>query len=440
MTTRSKRLAVLATALLLGSGAAACGSGESDGGSSGGKTSITFWDDNGGPARTPVWQHIIAEFQKANPTIEVKYVGIPIAQVQQKYDTAIAGGGLPDVGGVSTAMLSSLVAQKALDPVDDRISGGALNGKLNEQVVNTVKATVPDGKTYMVPMSTNMGIFWYRTDWFKEAGLEAPKTWDDFFSATEKLTDTAKNRYGFTIRGGAGSIAQMLEVVYGQSGITEIFDASGKATVNDPKNVAALERLAGLYKKVTPEADVSNDYAKMVAQFDGGNIGIMQHNLGSYQDHLKTLGADKVAAMAVPKADNGVQAILSNPVSGIGVFAAGEKKDAAYKFAEFAASKAMNSYWAEKTGVLPANTEVNDEPWIDGLQHISTAVKVLNDPATKVVQMPYHLPEFNAITKTDMEPEFQKVLQGNLTAKAFLDAFAAKLTEAQASYKQRNGG
>ncbi|GAA2892203.1 sugar ABC transporter substrate-binding protein [Streptosporangium fragile] len=439
MTARSKRLAVLATALVLGTGAAACGS-EEPSGSSGGKTTITFWDDNGGPARTPVWQHIIAEFQKANPTIEVKYVGIPIAQVQQKYDTAIAGGGLPDVGGVSTAMLSSLVAQKALDPVDDRISGGALNGKLNEQVVNTVKATVPDGKTYMVPMSTNMGIFWYRTDWFKEAGLEPPKNWDDFFAATEKLTDKAKNRYGFTIRGGAGSIAQMLEVVYAQSGITEIFDASGKATVNDPKNVAALERLAGLYNKVTPEADVSNDYAKMVAQFDGGNIGIMQHNLGSYQDHLKTLGADKVAAMAVPKSDSGVQAILSNPVAGIGVFSSGEKKDAAYKFAEFAASKAMNSYWAEKTGVLPANTEVNDEPWISELQHISEAVRVLNDPATKVVQMPYHLPEFNAITKTDMEPEFQKVLQGSLTAKAFMDTFAAKLTEAQTSYKQRNGG
>ncbi|MFJ2032435.1 ABC transporter substrate-binding protein [Streptosporangium sp. NPDC087985] len=434
MAARSRRLAILATALMLGTGLAACGSDSADG-----KTAITFWDDNGGPARTPVWQHIIAEFQKENPTITVNYVGIPIAQVQQKYDTAIAGGGLPDVGGVTTAMLSSLVAQKALDPVDDRISGGALNGKLNEQVAMTVKATVPDGKTYMVPLSTNMGVFWYRTDWFKEAGLEAPKSWDDFFAATEKLTNTAKNRYGFTIRGGAGSIAQMMEVMYGQSGITEIFDASGKATVNDPKNVAALTRLAGLYKKVTPEADISNDYVKMVAQFDGGTVAIMQHNLGSFNDHVKTLGKDNVAAMAVPKSDTGVQTVLSNPIAGIGLFATGEKKDAAYKFAEFAASKAMNSYWAEQTGVLPANTDVNGEPWIQELQHIAEAVKVLNDPEAKVVQMPYYLPEFNAITKTDMEPEFQKVLQGTLPAKDFLDTFAAKLTAAQASYKERNG-
>jgi multiple sugar transport system substrate-binding protein len=439
MISRAKRLAILVVTVTMGTGLAACGSDEPSA-SEGGKTTLTFWDDNGGPARTPVWRHIIAEFNKANPGIQVRYVGIPIAQAQQKYDTAVAGGGLPDVGGMSTAMLAGLVAQKALEPLDDRISGGALNGKLNEQVLSTVKNTVPDGRTYMVPLSTNMGVFWYRTDWFKEAGLRPPRTWEDFFTATERLTDTAQNRYGFTIRGGAGSIAQMLEVVYGQSGITEIFDASGRATVNDPKNVEALTRLAGLYKKVTPEADIGNDYAKMVAQFDGGNIGIMQHNLGSYQDHARTLGAGKVAAMAVPASSSGTQSILSNPVSGIGVFASGKNKDAAYRFAEFVASKEMNSHWSEKTGVLPANTDVAGEPWVSALQHVSTALKVLNDPATKVVQMPYHLPEFNAITKTDMEPEFQKVLQGTLPAKDFLDAFAAKLTEAQTSYVQRNGG
>ena len=100
----------------------------------------------------------------------------------------------------------------------------------------------------------------------------------------------------------------------------------------------------------------------------------------------------------------------------------------------------MNSYWSEKTGVLPANTEVNDEPWLTKLQHLTVASKVLNDPSTKVVQLPYYLPEFNAITKTDTEPLFQKVLLGDMTPKEFLDTMAAKLTEAQAGYKQRNGG
>ncbi|HEX2288755.1 MAG TPA: sugar ABC transporter substrate-binding protein, partial [Pseudonocardiaceae bacterium] len=429
----------LATALVSGACLALAGcSGDSDSGN--GITKITFWDDNGGPARTPVWEHIIAEFERANPTIDVEYVGVPIAQVQQKYDTAIAGGGLPDVGGVTTAMLANLVPQKALDAVDDRLGASSINGKLNEQVLSTVRSTVPDGKLYMVPMSTNMGVFWYRTDWFSQAGVQPPQTWDAFFAAVDKLTDTGQNRYGFTIRGGAGSIAQMLEVIYGQSGITEMFDSSGKSTVNDPRNVAALERLAALYKKNTPEADLTNDYAKMVAQFGGGTIGIMQHNLGSYNDHVKAFGKDKVAAIAVPKSATGTRTVTSHPVSGLGVFASGQNKDAAFKFAEFAAGKAMNSYWGEKTGQLPTNVEVVGESWLAGQQHIAEATKVLNDPSTKLVQLPYYLPEFNAITKTDTEPLFQKVLLGEMSAKDFLDQFAGKFTEAQASYKQRNGG
>lgn len=438
----SRRAAALVAGACLA--LAGCGSGGSGSGSgsgaSGENVKITFWDDNGGPARTPVWQHIIDEFQKANPNIQVEYVPVPIAQIQQKYDTAIAGGGLPDVGGVSTAMLANLVPQQALDAVDDRVDKSSLKGKLNNQVIDTVKAAIPDGKLYMVPMSTNIGMYWYRTDWFSQAGLKAPETWNDFFSAVGKLTDKSKNQNGFTIRGGAGSIAQMLEVIYGQSGITSIFDGSGRSTVNDSRNVSALEKLVALYKKNTPEADVTNDYPKMVAQFDGGSIAIMQHNLGSYNDHVKALGADKVAAFAVPKSDQGYRTVVSNPVSGIGVFASGKHKDAAFKFAEFAASKAMNSYWAEKTGVLPANSEVKDEPWLAKQQHIAEATKVLNDPSTKVVQLPYYLPEFNSITKTDTEPLFQKVMLGQMPAKDFLDQFASKFTDAQAKHKQRTGG
>lgn len=431
-----RRLTSAALVLAVGSALALAGCGSDDTGE-GGVTTITFWDDNGGPARTPVWEHIIGEFEKANKDIKVEYVGIPIAQVQQKYDTAIAGGGLPDIGGVTTAMLANLVPQQALDPVDDRISGSALNGKLNEPVVEQVRNTVSDDKLYMVPISTNLGVFWYRKDWFAEAGVAEPKSWDEFYTAVATLTDTSNNRYGYTIRGGAGSIAQLLEVIYSQSGITEIFDSSGEATLNDPRNVEALERYAELYKRVTPEADVTNDYTKMVAQFDGGNIGMMQHNLGSYTDHAETLGADKVAAMAVPPGESGSRVVTSHPVTGLGVFASGDKKDAAFRFAEFVAGKDMNAYWAEETGVLPANTDVTSE---SGLQHVDLAVGVLEDPNTTVVELPYYLPEFNAITKTDSEPLFQKVLLGEMSARDFLDQFAEKFTEAQAAYDERSGG
>ncbi|MGO4421399.1 extracellular solute-binding protein, partial [Streptomyces sp. MCAF7] len=135
-------VAAVAVTLALALSATACGDDGSSSGSEGsGKGKIVFWDNNGGP-RTAIWKQIIAKFEKKYPDIEVEYVPIPIADVQSKYDTAIQGGGdsLPDVGGVGTAYLSSLVVQGALEPVGDRIQDSSLKGKLVKNMVDSVRA------------------------------------------------------------------------------------------------------------------------------------------------------------------------------------------------------------------------------------------------------------------------------------------------------------
>lgn len=124
--------------------ATACGDdGSSAGGDKGAEGSgtgkIVFWDNNGG-VRTDIWKEIIADFEKANPDIKVEYVGIPSTDYQSKVDTALQGGGLPDVGGVGAAMLAGFAAQGALEPLDDRLATSSLNGKLNEDMVASLKA------------------------------------------------------------------------------------------------------------------------------------------------------------------------------------------------------------------------------------------------------------------------------------------------------------
>ncbi len=438
-----RRPLVLSTTLALAAGLmlTGCGSDDGDeGAGADGKQTITFWDNNGGPDRTPLWQSLIDDFQSANPTITVKYVGIPAASVQQKYDTAIAAGGTPDVGGATTSYLGGMVAQKALEPLDDRVNAAGLDSKLVPSFADTVRKVSADGKLYSVPTSGNLDVLWYRKDFFKEANLEPPSTWDDFFTDVTKLTDRPKNEYGFTIRGGAGAIFQLLTEMYSYSGVTNFFDSSGKSTINDPKNVELIAKVAALYKKDTPSADVNNDFTKMVAQFGGGSVAVMHHNLGSSKNNLDALGADKVAAVPLPTAVTGVRTIVPNPVDGLVVFAASKKKDAAWKFVEFVTQKTQNSTWNKTVGQIPANSEVSGESWLQEQQPVRDALAAIDDPATVTVQAPYYLPEFSAITKTEMGPLFQKVLLGTLSPQEFADTFAAKMTEAQQKYSKRVGG
>ncbi|OMI37482.1 ABC transporter substrate-binding protein [Streptomyces sparsogenes] len=433
--------AAVAVTLALALSATACGGDGSDSGSEGsGKGKIVFWDNNGGP-RTAIWKQIIAKFEKKYPDIEVEYVPIPIADVQSKYDTAIQGGGdsLPDMGGVGTAYLANLVAQDALEPVADRIQDSPLKGKLVKNMVDSVRSAGGDDKEmFSVPTSANQGTLWYRTDLFQAKGLDAPTSWDNFYKAAEELTDKGGNEFGFTLRGGAGSIAQAMEMMYAQSGITTFWDGD-KTTLDDPRNVAALEKYVGLYKKVTPAADLNNDFTKMVAQFDQGDIGMLQHNLGSYTDHLKAFGKDKIAGVPMPpSADGQPRTIVSNPVDGLGLFKASENKAAAWKFIEFAASAEMNSLWNQDVGAIPANVDAADDAWIKQAPPTKAALESLSDPRTKVVQLPYYLPDWNTISKADNEPDFQKVLLGKMTAKEFCDKVADELDKAQADWKKHN--
>ncbi|MEV0010987.1 sugar ABC transporter substrate-binding protein [Streptomyces sp. NPDC047973] len=441
---RTRRLAAAVSLVSALSLTAACGDDGSgmtgaQGAEGSGTGKIVFWDENGG-VRTAIWKEIIADFEKANPDIDVQYVGIASTEAQSKYDTAIQGGGLPDVGGVGAAMVAGITAQDALEPLHDRIADSSLKGKLNEAMLENVKNAAGRDETYTVPISATNGVLYYRTDLFEKAGLGEPDTWDEFYEAAAKLTDKRKNSFGYTIRGGPGSIAQALDAMYGQSGIDSFWDESGThTTVNDPKNVAALEKYAGLYKKVTPEADLNNDFTKMVAQFDSGSIAMLNHNLGSYQDHVSSLGADKFRGIPQPELADGTRVMVSNPVSGLGLLKSSENKAAAWKFIEFAASHASNSKFSESAGLIPANKEAAEDPWLDKAETTKLGAEALFSGDTKIVQLPYYLPDWNTLSKADSEAGFQKVLLGKTSAKDFLDTFAGKLDEAQAEWKEQQG-
>jgi multiple sugar transport system substrate-binding protein len=177
----------------------------------------------------------------------------------------------------------------------------------------------------------------------------------------------------------------------------------------------------------------------MVAQWDSGTIGMLNHNLGSYQDHVKALGVDKFRGIPQPVGANGKRVQVSNPVDGLGVFKSSKNKDAAWKFIEFATSHAENSKFNKAAGQVPSNNDAAKDAWISEAEPTKLAAAALTDGSTSIVQLPYYLPDWNTISKADNEPNFQKVLLGDMSAKDFLDTMAEQLNKAQAEWKEQNG-
>lgn len=411
-----------------------CGSSSSP--SNGGNVTITFWDDNGGPQRTPVWKHIIAGFEKKNPHIKVNYVGVSTSDIEQKYNTAIAGGNPPDVGMVSSAYLASLIAQKALVPLDSRLSGGDLNNKIDKTMLKAGREDAPDGKLYLMPMTTTLDTLYWRSDWFKAAGVSAPKTWRDFFADAGKLTDSAKGTFGFTVRGGAGGTEQLLADILYYTAPTSFFDKSGKAQIASPGAADVVQKIAKLYETgKTPKADVNNAYQQMVSEFDQGKAAMMQHNLGSYNDQLNALGADKFNGEALPVGPSGKPVEIEPGDDGPGIFASGKNQDASWEFVDFALSHQMNSYWNKEAAQVPANVDAQKDAWVKTDGPLNNTLQRLNDPSTVVVSMPSYLPQYGNIMDVDLPPLWQKVLAGKMTAKAYVTKLASEFTAAEKQYR-----
>ncbi|HLR94514.1 MAG TPA: extracellular solute-binding protein, partial [Jiangellaceae bacterium] len=251
------------------------------------------------------------------------------------------------------------------------------------------------------------------------------------------LTHPDENQFGYIFRGGPGMFPQVLDAMYGQSGVSSFFDDQGNSTLNDPRNVEALERYVGLFGNQTAQADLTNEYTNMTAQFGSGAGAMMHHNIGSYQDHVDNLGEENVLGLQPFPSGEGPVTVSGATVLGQAIFAESEHPDEAWQFIEYFLMPEGNAIWAEESGKIPSNLEVAEQEWIADAQPLQEAIEVLNDPDTQVLREPFYLPEYNAIAKTQLEPLWQEVLQGTMTVQEFLDTAADSYTQAQAEYVER---
>ncbi|WP_042462101.1 ABC transporter substrate-binding protein [Neobacillus dielmonensis] len=399
------------------------------------KVTITFWDDNAGPQRTPIWEKIIKDFEAKNPNITVDYVGLPKDSSKSKYDTAIAANDTPDVAIVYPQWIPEFVMRGALLPLDSYFNKWDEKGKIDAGSIKFNKDIAPDKKLYAVSFSQNQDILWVRPDLFKAANVKIPETWDEFFTAAEKMTDPSKNVYGFTLRGGVGGSFQLQRMMYAYSGITD-YMKNGKSTINDPKHVEFLKKYLGMYKKYTPQSDINADYKTMMATFGTGIAAMVQHNIGSYGENAKAFKPEQFQAIPLPASMKGNYVAEGGNTVGLGIFKGTKHADDAWKFIAFVNSKESQSYWNQQAGQIPTNSDTFGEDWVKQAPHIQTAANVYSNPKTKLYIPPFYLPEYSTILNTVVDPGVQEVLSGKKTVEQFLDEWANALNEAQKKYDE----
>jgi multiple sugar transport system substrate-binding protein len=221
-------------------------------------------------------------------------------------------------------------------------------------------ATQSDGSISGLPSFVDPWILFYRKDLFAQKGLKPPKTLAEMEEFAQKFHNAPKF-YGFVARGLKNANAPAWDwVLFSMGGNFQTKD--GKASLNTPEAVKAMDYYAGMLKRFAPPGVVNFNWYEcssafmqdQVAQyFDGVNFA------SQFEDPTKSKIAGKVGYTVLPAGPGGhFSPIFGNAVA---VSAQSKVPGPAYYFAQWATSK-QSAVKELLAGVGSARTSVWNDP------------------------------------------------------------------------------
>jgi len=362
-----------------------------------------------------------ASFNAKYPSITIQSETIPNADFMAKFTLAVQGGGMPDTTMIAAERTPDMVAMGGLKDLTDRIAQWELKQYFPD---NRFDGARVNGRIYGVPSFMFVNWMYYRVDWFKEAGLEVPKTFDEFTQAAIKLTDPSKNRYGFGLRGGAGGQGMIIEVIRAFG--SPIVDDQGKPAMDTQKAIEAITWYSELFTKhkVVPPSAPNDSYRQIMEAFRTGQTAMVWHHTGSLAEVQGDLGSDGTKFMSAPR-PAGPAAHIADVSTSYNGLVDPKNEEAAWAWITHWAEADVQIAFLEKTGYFPSSTAIADDPRIVNNPYYAAAIETL-----KFGTMPPAFPGNPGWQQTVVLPSFQKVLLGEMTPAQAVEAMQKGLEEA----------
>lgn len=331
-----------------------------------------------GPLATRYFQ----EFEAAHPNIKLEIQGVPNNQGLQKLTTLIAAGETPDLFCNSETWYGSLLEMGVMGDITPYLT----KEQLDNIDPGVRKGCTTDGKLYQYPWYSSPNSLIYRADWFKEAGIEEPKTLDDMLQAAIKINKPEANRYGFGMMGTNDDSARTRFIMIMRSmGAREMYqDEKGvwQTEVGNDASIKAFQYFADLKNKygVVPPGAIENSFNQNVNLFAQEQIGML---IGGSNTIGKVFNANpelkgKVASVEMPE---GVTRYTPAGYIGWSINDAAPEshKKAAVELMVFINEKNRQIEWVETTGRIPCTNDALNESeylrsdlmkgFVAGLQH-----------------------------------------------------------------------
>ena len=219
-------------------------------------------------------RHRVSEPLKTNvgaPSLGGKFVN---ATVLKEHDSVRFEGligrnrGSHDVDGDVLGLAVQRIAVAAAGALADISAYVKEWGQGDQFLAGPWNSTMYEGKNYGIPLGSNTVVLWINTDMAKAAGLDIakpPKTWAEFATWAEKMTNKEKGVYGTALLAKKDETGTFLFLPW------VLQNGADLDTIDSPEAIAALAFWTDLVNKgYAPKSAITDGFAEIYQQFTTG--------------------------------------------------------------------------------------------------------------------------------------------------------------------------
>ncbi|NMB45420.1 MAG: sugar ABC transporter substrate-binding protein [Firmicutes bacterium] len=378
-------------------------------------TTLNFLEVMTNPERTALLKSMIAEYEAMHPDIKINLISPPYEQSDQKATLMLNTMQPLDIIEVRDYTVKQFVNNKKLTDLTEYFADWS-DAETLTGVADLAARTVND-TPYLVPQSIFIKALYVRKDILAAHGIDhTPETLEELVEISKKITNPAKNQYGFAWRGKSFEIK--FSDLFGSSYVEDFRNAKhiyseDETFFLDPGYKEGMELYATLFKEGAPKDAINWGFNEQINGFVSGTTPFLIQDPDAIPLIDKLLGPDKYEVVTLPVGPHGFT-YIDYGFCGLGIPSYSKNKKEAWDFIQWMSSPEKNGYFNEHYGPLPVHTTTFTMNKHFQGRHYVAFNQEMNDPETFVF-ITYDLasekwPGWAKIHETDL----QSVLLGRM--------------------------
>lgn len=367
----------------------------------------------------PFWDKVVAEFEAANPDINVTAESIPWSNYLQTLTTDISANNAPDVSVLASIWLSDFSDQGLIEPIRNLISP-----ELEHAFVPALLGPSNiNGELMGVPFAASARAMMINTDLYAKAGVAAPTSWDDLRMASEKIAATGA--FGFGLPGKEEEVdVYFYYALWGFGG--QILADDGSSGLDSAQGIEAATFYSNLVKDgLTQPEPTAYSREDVFNLFKQGKIGTI-FTFPMLVPQIKAEAPDlKFQVLPFPTK---ISQYTMGITDSLAVFKSSDAKEDVRKFIDFIFQENYQAEFDRVDGLLPVLSSVvaldyyqkdpDIKAFADGLAyaHFQPTVKRWDsviDATTRALQSLYLGDATPEAAMTAAANEVEAILAGN---------------------------